>query len=227
MLTPLLAGFVYDGCNSDTVENVHKLKWAKHLTNPDVRIEPAHVPIQAYPWHDLEKGKWSNTFSASNVTGLPGTTGMLRTSVSSIPFASHLRITLQGVEIDLSDAFLPGDWIGSRDRRWLEVPLPHGLPAHENGKYELIVELTDEGKRAEAGQGGKMVTSMEILEYGEGTHFEEGFIGAWPTYSETGNVTLRPVSFDCRVDSLSATLPLLARRGRTSWRSGPWMSSIQ
>lgn len=175
------------------MENLDQLKWAHHLSEPNkLRVESVHVPLQAYPWHNLDEGRWSATFTASNVTGKKGTTGMLRTSLSSIPYPSHVRITLQGKDLDLKSAFPPAPWKGSFDRRWLEVALPHGLA--EDIPFTIVVELTKEGRKAKAGQGGKMVTSVEIIEYGKNCNVEPGFIGAFPTYSETGSVTLRPVS---------------------------------
>lgn len=43
-------GFVYDGVNADSVDNVGKLKWRDHLTSPErVRIEDSNVAVQAYP----------------------------------------------------------------------------------------------------------------------------------------------------------------------------------
>lgn len=87
---------------------------------------------------------------------------MLRFSLSSVPYPSHLHFTLNGHQIDLSMAFLP-EWKGSLDRRWLQLEMTEALPAGEN---ELVVELTREGLEAEPGQGGKMLTSVEIMEYG-------------------------------------------------------------
>lgn len=45
----------------------------------------------------------------------------------------------------------------------MEVHLPHGLPGGENG---VSVSLTEDGLDAKEGQGGKMITSLEIIEYG-------------------------------------------------------------
>lgn len=45
----------------------------------------------------------------------------------------------------------------------MEIPLPNGLPGGENG---VRIELTPEGLAAKEGQGGKMITSLEVIEYG-------------------------------------------------------------
>ena len=67
--------------------------------------------------------------------------------------------------MNLSSAFPSAPWEGSHDRRWVEVPLPNGLHGGEN---VVGVELTPEGLAAQEGQGGKMITSLEIIEYGGG-----------------------------------------------------------
>jgi hypothetical protein len=45
----------------------------------------------------------------------------------------------------------------------VEVPLEEGLPAGEN---VVDVRLTHEGAEEQEGEGGKMITSLEIMEYG-------------------------------------------------------------
>lgn len=87
---------------------------------------------------------------------------MLRLSLSSIPYADHIELLLNKQPVDLSSAFLP-EWEGSLDRRWLEIHLTEGLPA---GESEVVVRLTDKGGEAKEGQGGKMITSIEFMEYG-------------------------------------------------------------
>jgi hypothetical protein len=87
---------------------------------------------------------------------------MIRFSLSSIPHPDHLEFSLNGHALNLSAAFQP-EWRGSLDRRWLEVKLQEGLPAGEN---EVRVQLTKKGTEAKGGQGGKMLTSLEFIEYG-------------------------------------------------------------
>jgi len=45
-----LAGYYYNGVDSDKVENLKHLKWKDFLTDPKhVRMEDAKVPLQVYP----------------------------------------------------------------------------------------------------------------------------------------------------------------------------------
>ncbi|RSH89281.1 hypothetical protein EHS25_002393 [Saitozyma podzolica] len=199
-------GFAYFGANSDKVAHVGDLKWKSFLTLPeDVRVEDAKVPSQEYPWYNLTEGPYNITFQSSNSAlkpvvshgsnESPYPTALLRLSLSSIPQPGHINLTLNSRHIDLSAAF-PKSWVGSKDRRWVEVPLENGLPAGEN---VVDVRLTQEGAEEQEGEGGKMITSLEIMEYGREGRFNEslGFIGAFPTYSMDGRVTLRPTNEEC------------------------------
>lgn len=60
--------------------------------------------------------------------------------------------------------------LGSRDRAWVEVPLDRGLAGllgdKAQSEIEVLVQLSEEGQQAEEGQGGKMITSFEVIEYG-------------------------------------------------------------
>ena len=58
------------------------------------------------------------------------------------------------------------------------------------------MSLTDKGKEGEEPQGGKMITSVEVIQYGDDSRFNgsEGYVGAFPTFDDHGRMTLRPVS---------------------------------
>jgi hypothetical protein len=160
------------------------------------------VPLQAYPWHDLDDNDYEVDFTP---TGGVYPSALLRLSLSSIPAASHIDVSIGGAPVDISASF-PPEWEGSLDRRWIEVPLSRGLMAvaglhldqdqdHVRPlKLTFAARLTAKGKKATPGKGGKMISSVEVIEYGEKCNTTPGFIGAFPTYSENGTVTLRPVS---------------------------------
>lgn len=126
-------------------------------------------PNLEYSWHDLDISSWAISFNSSNLVshqnGDPHyPTALLRASLSSIPHSSHISLVLNGHILDLAGGF-PKAWEGSSDRRWLEVPLILGTGL-QPGRNTIKVALTDEGKKAKAGQGGKMIASLEIIEYG-------------------------------------------------------------
>jgi hypothetical protein len=90
---------------------------------------------------------------------------MIRASISGISQPDHLIVTLNGAEpLDISSGFPTGDdWAGSRDRRWIEI---HNKGLMVPGENSIEVRLTDKGKAQEEPQGGKILSSIEVLEYG-------------------------------------------------------------
>ncbi|WRT67637.1 uncharacterized protein IL334_004609 [Kwoniella shivajii] len=192
-------GYAYSGVNSDKITYLNDLKWKNYLANPgETRIEDSRMAVQAYPWHDLDIGDYNSTFMsfndfASHTKSYP--TALLRTSLSSIPHPSHVNLTLNGRPLDLKNYF-PTEWQNSLDRRWLDISLLDGL---ELGENVIRVSLTEEGRKEKAGQGGKMITSLEVIEYGGQGRFNHtlGHIGAYRTFSMNGKVTLRPTNEEC------------------------------
>lgn len=93
---------------------------------------------------------------------------MIRVSISSIPYPSHLNLSIDGQRIPFN---LYPESIGQKDRAWVEIHLEKGgIPGLTSTKagtaHTLRVELTKEGEEEEEGQGGKMITSIEVIEYG-------------------------------------------------------------
>jgi len=194
-------GFAYFGASSDKPSNIKNLKWKEFLTEPhDVVIEDMKVPLLNYPWHDLTDAPINFTFPSSSYTyKFLYPTALVRVSISGIADASHLSFTLNGEELDLSSGF-PNtpEWEGSRDRRWIEIHLDPGLPYRENNV--IAVQLTEEGANQPEPQGGKMLTSVEVMEYGPKGMFNSDpeYIGAFPTYDYIdGGMHLRPSNENC------------------------------
>ncbi|TYJ58548.1 hypothetical protein B9479_000757 [Cryptococcus floricola] len=193
-------GYAYFGINSEKPEKHGNAKWKDFLSEPgSPRIEDAKVPLQEYPWYDLDISPWSVSFNSSNSDPalIDYPTALLRASVSSIPDPSHIAFVINDQTLDLTETF-PPEWQGSLDRRWLEVDLVHGREL-VSGVNRLNVSLTENGKKAQAGKGGKMITSLEIIEYGGEGRFNhaEGVIGLFPTYAMDGRVRLRPTNEGC------------------------------
>ena len=120
---------------------------------------------------------------------------MIRTSISGLSSPDQLSFTLNSHPVDLGSGFpdTPA-WSGSRDRRWIEAHITDDLLVQ--GQNTIKVELTDKGRQGEEPQGGRMITSVEVIQYGEESkfHAEEGFVGAYPTFDDHNRMTLRPVS---------------------------------
>jgi hypothetical protein len=91
---------------------------------------------------------------------------MIRASISGISDPSQLSFTLNGKPMDLSSGFpSTPEWTGSRDRRWIEIQVGEGII--QQGENVIQVNLTEEGRRTSEPQGGKMITSVEVIQYGE------------------------------------------------------------
>nr|ODN91502.1 guanine nucleotide exchange protein for ADP-robosylation factor [Cryptococcus depauperatus CBS 7855] len=203
-------GSSYFGVNSEEPSRLNNLKWKNFVSDSqNLRIEDAKVPLQVYAWHNLDESPWNITFRSFNPRtenhdkdDIPYPNSLLRASLTSIPDPSHINIKLNGFPLNLSNVF-PEEWKDSLDRRWLEIPLM-AIQTGANGggvvpgQNVVEVYLTEMGKKARAGQGGKMMSSMEIVEYGGNGRFNhtQGFVGAFPTYDVDGHVHLRPVGFD-------------------------------
>lgn len=121
---------------------------------------------------------------------------MIRASISGLSSPDQLSFTLNSHPVDLESGFPDTpQWTGSRDRRWIEAHITDKYLS-ERGENVIQVELTDKGREGEEPQGGKMITSVEVIQYGEEGRFNgsEGYVGAFPTFDDHGRMTLRPVS---------------------------------
>jgi len=91
---------------------------------------------------------------------------MIRASISGISDPAQISFTLNGEAMDLSSGFpSTPEWTGSRDRRWIEIQVGEGVI--QQGENVIKVHLTEEGRETSEPQGGKMITSVEVIQYGE------------------------------------------------------------
>lgn len=91
---------------------------------------------------------------------------MIRASISGISEPAQISFTLNEEPMDLSSGFPSSpEWTGSRDRRWIEIQVGEGVI--QQGENVIKVHLTEEGKETSEPQGGKMITSVEVIQYGE------------------------------------------------------------
>jgi hypothetical protein len=117
-------------------------------------------------WQNLTETPYEITFNSSDSKERKYPTGMIRASISGISAPSELSFTLNGSPMDLSTGFPDTpEWNGSRDRRWIEIQTGEGTITP--GRNVIQVHLTDEGRQASEPQGGKMITSVEVIQYGD------------------------------------------------------------
>jgi hypothetical protein len=115
---------------------------------------------------------YKTQFSATNGS-YP--TALLRLSISGIPYESHLDVSLNGVRVNYS---IPPQSRGENDRSWIQVPLESGLGAYgdRSRHFELVVRLSEVGRSAPVTQGGKMRSSVELIEYGPAERYVNRFL---------------------------------------------------
>jgi hypothetical protein len=90
---------------------------------------------------------------------------MLHFSISGLPYEDHIDVRLNDVPIKFQ---IPSYSRGGGDRAWVRVIMDQGLMGYGNRshEYEFDVRLTKKGRNAEETQGGKMLTSVQLIEYG-------------------------------------------------------------
>ena len=158
-------------------------------------------------WQNLTETPCEITFNSSEFEDRKYPTAMIRASISGISSPSELSFTLNGAALDLSTGFPDTpEWRGSRDRRWIEAQV--GAGSINAGKNVIQVHLTDEGRKTSEPQGGKMITSVEVIQHGEADRYvniiypvaddrfngDLDFVGAFPTFDDHKRMSLRPVS---------------------------------
>jgi hypothetical protein len=113
-------------------------------------------------WHDLTAKSYRVRFNASE-GDYP--TAMLHFSISGLPYEDHVDVRLNNVPVEFS---IPPYSRGGNDRAWVRVNMAQGLQEYGNRsqEYQFDVRLTKKGRNAEETQGGKMLTSVQIIEYG-------------------------------------------------------------
>jgi hypothetical protein len=158
-------------------------------------------------WQNLTETPYEITFNSSESKDRKYPTAMIRASISGISSPSEMSFTLNGMPMDLSTGFPDTpEWRGSRDRRWIEIQV--GESTITTGRNVIQVHLTNEGNKTLEPQGGKMITSVEVIQYGEADRYVKNmypladhsfngdldFVGAFPTFDDHKRMSLRPVS---------------------------------
>ncbi|KAG9089421.1 hypothetical protein FS749_001349 [Ceratobasidium sp. UAMH 11750] len=172
-------GSVYFGANAARPARNESISWAHWLSKPirsssnvPPRAERNAVSLLEYPWTLLNTTKsWSTTFTSDGTFSY----ALLRFSLSAVPDAEALHITLDGKAIP---------WEAKRnvgyDRWFYDVWVFERQAGLHNGTHQLSFALQEGGK-----DGLAQLCSVEVIEYGneDEFNFTEGFVGAFPTYS--------------------------------------------
>ncbi|KZW03199.1 hypothetical protein EXIGLDRAFT_600942 [Exidia glandulosa HHB12029] len=184
-------GFAYYGVNAANLSSSTEetFKWDHWLTAPPARAERAVMPLQDYAWAMLNhSAPFISTFTSAGTYA----SHVVVISLSGIPSASHLRVSLDGKDL----GWTPREAIGE-DRWHYRLHVDEGL---KEGEHEVKFELLEEGVEGDPGTGeGAQLCSVEVIEYGSEEEFNttEGHISAYPTFSIDNTTTYRPTNEGC------------------------------
>ncbi|KAJ7081626.1 IgA peptidase M64-domain-containing protein [Mycena belliarum] len=184
-------GFAYFGVNAHA-DATKPPSWAHWLSSESPaglspRIERSAMPLQAYAWTLLNtSAPWAAVFSSSGAYARH----LVRFSLSGVPAAADLRVTLDGADL----GWAPRAEIG-KDRWHYDVHIDKPLRAGEHTVAFHLLNAEREGKTID----GAQLCSVEIIEFGDESEFisTPGHYGLYPTFSLDNATTYRPTNEDC------------------------------
>ncbi|KAI0204293.1 IgA peptidase M64-domain-containing protein [Astrocystis sublimbata] len=182
-------GQVYSGVNS--AHNTSSVPWTQWYTDPasEPMIQRSNMPIQAYPWTFLNTTqKWCQSFDSAGIYD----SYLLQFSLSGMTASSDLRVELDGKDVEWEI----NQEVGV-DRYIYNMKMDSALSP---GKHDIAFTLLNE-----AIQGEAQLCNLEIIEYGiaeEEFHFEPGYVGLYPTFSDVNRTTYRPTNDDCTMRNI-------------------------
>ncbi|ESK95678.1 hypothetical protein Moror_12545 [Moniliophthora roreri MCA 2997] len=193
-------GEEYDGATTGGYSGINAahssrspIPWAHWLTEPDVepRVERSVMPLQEYAWALMNTtNPWKATFVSSGTFSRH----LVRFSLSGLPSKDDLRLEVDGVDLNWE----PREEIGLD--RWLyDIYVDEPLSP---GRHEVSFTLLNGDL-----EGTAQMCSVEILEFGDADEFNAtpGYIGLYPTYSETNVTSYRPTNEGCLMRQVTTT----------------------
>ncbi len=184
-------GEEYDGggyFGANTSPSVSDLKWRHWSTAAESGEEVAAEPTQAkfldWPWFNLSRGSYSISWTSDGQQARSG----IWYSVSGLPQSTDLSITLDGQA-------LPFVARGDQDRFFSEIETETGFSA---GRHEL--KFTENVHDA-----NNWVSNLKVFEYGRGYHYDNNFIGAYPTFDSPERIAgYRPTHEACLMRNMGS-----------------------
>ncbi|KAH9932711.1 IgA peptidase M64-domain-containing protein [Epithele typhae] len=199
-------GFAYFGVNAAHNTTIDGIPWAHWLTPTKhdhdhnrafdaqiplqdqealttVRVERSVMPLQIYAWTMLNtSASWTTNFTSSGTYSW----SIIRFSLSGLPSASDLSVTLDGKDL----GWVPRTDIGL-DRWHYDIKLETPM---DGGEHVLNFTLLSDAR-----EGVAQLCSVEVLEFGSADEFvaTPGHYGLYPTFSETNETSFRPTNEDC------------------------------
>jgi len=182
-------GSAYFGANS--AGTVNSLQWTAWLTDPSRLVaEQSLQRIQSYAWYDLAKGPFTITFTSDGTYSR----AYLIFSASGCEVAGAIRVTLDGKDLTWTP-FLPDNL----DRFFYSYYWDTGLSA---GTHTLVFTQLLPPKSGSIRQ----LCNVNMHEYKAEPlyHFNNSYIGAYPTWNSAGRVSYRPDNELCLMRNMSS-----------------------
>jgi len=182
-------GSVYSGANAAT--SVTNLQWTAWLTQPSNRVAEQSIQrVQSYAWYDLSKGAYTITFTSDGTYSK----AYLIFSASGCEVANAISITLDGVSLNWQPQI-----VGSLDRLFYPFIWNNGFTA---GTHSLVFTQVVRPATTRIRQ----LCNVNLHEYkaSPSFHFENSFVGAYPTWSSSNRVTYRPTNELCLMRNMSS-----------------------
>eukprot|EP00026_Physarum_polycephalum_P006276 Phypoly_transcript_06318.p1 GENE.Phypoly_transcript_06318~~Phypoly_transcript_06318.p1 ORF type:complete len:311 (+),score=22.42 Phypoly_transcript_06318:833-1765(+) len=184
-------GSVYSGANSAT--SVTNLQWTAWLSEPSNRVAQQSIQrAQDYSWYDLAKGPYTITFTSDGTYSK----AYLIFSASGCEVPNAISVTLDGVSL----GWVPQDE-GSLDRLFYPFIWDKGFSA---GTHTLVFTQVVKPATSQIRQ----LCNVNLHEYKASPtfHFENSYVGAYPTWSSSGRVTYRPTNELCLMRNMTSSV---------------------
>jgi hypothetical protein len=182
-------GSVYSGANA--ASTVANLQWTSWLTQPSNRVAEQSVQrVQNYAWYDLGKGAYTITFTSDGTYGK----AYLIFSASGCEVANAISVTLDGVSLGWTPQL-----VGNLDRNFYPFIWDKGFSA---GTHTLVFSQVVRPSSTRIRQ----LCNVNLHEYkaSPAFHFENTFVGAYPTWNSAGRVSYRPTNELCLMRNMTS-----------------------
>ncbi|KAK9708402.1 hypothetical protein K7432_009661 [Basidiobolus ranarum] len=180
-------GSVYSGVNA--ASSLANLGW-KHWVTGDLKEQVAALVVQDYSWYNLAKGAYKINFTSKG--------GFKRW---------YLSITVSGAETDGSfEAYLDGKKLAWKSAGVLDRSFYNWIEQNATLSSGNHVLEFRQGTAPGSGKPIRQLCSVSMYEYaGEPDfHWDNQYINAYPTWSDTKRKTYRPTNEFCLMRNMTS-----------------------
>ena len=181
---------MYRGVNS--ASSLNNVGWTHWLSDPSgvAKEERSISRLEEYPWYDLSQGAKEFTFSSDGGYAR----WFLRFTASGCDTPGSLKVFLDDVELQWTAQ-------GTLDRSFYTYE--DMAAGFQPGVHKLRFE---QGTAPPDRNPIRQLCSLTMHEYGSepSFHFDNSYVGAYPTWSSTGRKTYRPTNEACLMRNMTS-----------------------